>query len=337
MESDTKMTPQEPRTARPRMKAVARDRWGPPDVLRLEDAERPQPTEEQVLVRVHASSVNAYDWHMLSGKPYIARLGEGLRTPKTRVLGLDVAGIAEAVGTKVTDVKRGDRVFGARTGAFAEYIAGKNIVPMPNGLSFEEAAAVPTAGLTALQAVRDRGGVQPGHRVLVNGAGGGVGHFAVQIAKAFGAEVTAVTRAENAELMRSLGADHVIDYAREDFTRGRARYDVILDAGGNRSLSSMRRVVTSTGRLVLIAPARGQWIGPVVRIVAARLTSRFREQKAAGFLSRPNRDDYYAIKALIEAGKVRAVIDRTYPLAEVAEAIRYVEAGHARGKVVVTV
>ena len=320
-----------------RMKAAVRDRWGSPDVLRIEEVETPEPTDEQVLVRVHATSVNAYDWHMLSGKPYIARLGEGLRRPKTRVLGLDVAGVAEAVGPNVTDVRPGDRVFGARSGAFAEYVAGKNIVPMPGGLSFEEAAAVPTAGLTALQAIRDRGQVQPGQRVLVNGAGGGVGHFAVQLAKAFGAEVTAVTRTANIDLMRSLGADHVIDYTREDFTRGLTRYHVLLDAGGNRSLASMLRAVTPTGRLVLIAPARGQWIGPIVRIVGARLTSRFGAQNVAGFLAKPARDDYRAIAQLIEAGKVKPVIDRTYPLADVAEAIRYVEAGHARGKVVVTV
>ena len=319
------------------MKAIVKDRYGSPDVLRVEEVDRPEPTDEQVLVRVHATSVNAYDWHMLRGKPYSARLSEGLRTPKTRILGLDVAGVAEAVGARVTDVKPGDRVFGSRSGAFAEYIAGKTIIGMPVGLSFEQAAAVPTAGYTALQGVRDHGGVEAGQRVLINGAGGGVGTFAVQIAKALGAEVTAVTSTRNLELMTSLGADHVIDYTREDFTRTRRRYDVVLDAGGNRALSSMRRVVTPTGKLVLVAPARGEWIGPIVRIVGARLTSRLRAQEVRGFLAKPNREDLTVLRELIEAGRVSPVIDRTYPFDALPDAIRHVEAGRARGKVIVTV
>lgn len=319
------------------MQAIVNDRYGSPDVLELRDIDKPSVTDDGVLVRVRATSVNAYDWHMMRGLPYVARLSEGLRKPKTTVLGLDVAGTVEAVGRKVTHLKPGDDVFGSRSGAFAEYVSGRNFVPMPAGLTFEQAAAISTAGQTALQALRDKGGIRPGQRVLINGAGGGVGTFAVQLAKAFGADVTGVTSARNLDLVRSIGADQVIDYAREDFTRSGQRYDLILDAGGNHSLSSVRRVLTPEGTLVLIAPGPGQWIGPIARMLGAIVTSRFVGQRMLPFLSTVSKDDLLVLKELIEAGKVRPVIDRMYPLSEVPEAIRYVEAGHAGGKVVITV
>lgn len=318
------------------MKAIVNDRYGSPDGMELRDVDKPEVTDDGVLVRVRATSVNAYDWHMMRGKPYIARLS-GLRKPKTTVLGLDVAGIVEAVGANVTHLKPGDEVFGSRSGAFAEYVSGRNFVPMPAGFTFEQAAAVPCAGQTALQGLRDKGGIQAGQRVLINGAGGGVGTFAVQIAKAFGADVTGVTSTRNLEMVRSIGADHVIDYTREDFTRSGQRYDLILDPGGNRSLSDIRRVLTPEGTLVLVGPGSGQWVGPIARMLRAIVTSRFVGQRMLPFLSTVSKDDLLVLKELIEAGKVRPVIDRTYPLSEIPEAIRYLEAGHAQGKVVITV
>jgi NADPH:quinone reductase-like Zn-dependent oxidoreductase len=304
--------------------------------MRLAEVDKPKVADDRVLVRVHAASVNAYDWHILRGKPYIARLSEGLRRPKTTVLGLDVAGIAEAVGAGVTDIHPGDRVFGSRLGAFAEYVCGKNMVPMPAGLTFEQAAAVPTAGYTALQGLRDVGGLREGQRVLVNGAGGGVGHFAVQIAKAIGAEVTAVTSTKNIEMVRAIGADHVIDYTRDDFTRSPHGFDLIFDAGGNRSLRALRRALTPNGTAVLAAPAPGQWIDPLVRIAGAVVLSRLSRQQIRPFLAKPSKDDLLVLKELIEAGKLRPVIDRTYPFREIPQAVRHVETGQASGKVVIT-
>jgi NADPH:quinone reductase-like Zn-dependent oxidoreductase len=318
------------------MKAIVKDRYGSPDVLQLQQIDKPEVTDEGVLVRVRATSINAHDWHMLRGKPYLARLSEGFRAPKERQLGLDVAGIVEEVGASVAHVKPGDAVFGSRYGAFAEYVTSKNMVPMPAGLSFEQAAAVPTAGQTALQGLRDHGSLQAGQRVLIVGAGGGVGTFAVQIAKALGAEVTAVTRTRNVEMVRSIGADHVIDYLRDDFTRGTQRYDLILDIGGTRRLATMRRALAPMGRIVMVAPQPGQWIGPVVRILGAVITTRLGGKPARAFLAQVNRDDLLVLKELIEAGKVMPVIDRTYPFDQIPEAVRYVEAGHARGKVVIT-
>ena len=318
------------------MKAFVKDRYGPPDVMRMAELDKPEPTAEQVLVRLDASSVNAYDWHMLRGKPYLARLGEGLRTPKTRVLGLDVAGVVEGVGTNVTHVKPGDRVYGSRSGAFAEYVAGQSMVAMPENLSFEQAAAVPTAGQTALQGLRDHGALESGQRVLVNGAGGGVGSFAVQIAMAMGAEVTAVTNPRSVEVVRSLGAEHVIDYTRDDFTSGGGRYDLIFDAGGRTPLSRMRRALTPTGRIVLVAPAPGDWIGPIVRIVGAKLMSRLGRNHVGSYLATAGRPDLLELTQLIEAGKVTPVLDRTYPFDQTPEAIRHVESGGPSGKVVIT-
>jgi NADPH:quinone reductase-like Zn-dependent oxidoreductase len=319
------------------MRAFVRDRYGSPDVLRLERVERPTLTDDGVLVRVRATSVNALEWHTLRGKPYIARLTDGLRRPKSALLGTDVAGVVEAVGAKVTDLEPGDAVFGSRTGAFAEYVSGRNLVPMPKGLTFEQAAAVSVAGQTALQGLRDKGRLRAGQRVLINGAGGGVGTFAVQIAKALGAEVTAVTSTANLEMARSIGADHVLDYTRDDFTRSRGAYDLLLDIGGNRSLSSMRRALTRNGVVVLVAPSPGQWLGPVARVLGAVVTSRFTDRKVLPFLSSVRREDLFVLKELIEAGRVVPVIDRTYPFERLPDAIRHVETGNASGKVVITV
>jgi NADPH:quinone reductase-like Zn-dependent oxidoreductase len=295
----------------------------------------PTPTGEQVLVRVRASSANAHDWHMLRGKPYLARLSEGFLAPKSHEIGLDVAGVVEAVGAAVTHVKPGDLVFGSRYGAFAEYVAGKNMLPMPSGLSFEEAAAIPTAGFTALQGLRDRAQLQAGQRVAINGAGGGVGTFAVQIAKALGADVTAVTGPRAVEAIRSLGADRVIDYSREDFTSERGAYDVILDIGGNRRLSHLRRALTPTGRLVMVAPQPGNWIGPIARIAGAALTTRLGRQPAIPYLAVPNRDDLQVLADQTEAGKLRPIVDRVFPFEQVPAAIRYLESGGVIGKVVI--
>jgi NADPH:quinone reductase-like Zn-dependent oxidoreductase len=319
------------------MRAFARDRYGSPDVLELREVDKPELTDEGVLVRVHATSVNAHDWHMLRGKPYIARLDEGLRKPKSSVLGIDVAGTVEAVGAAVADLRPGDRVFGARSGAFAEFVFGRNMVPIPANLTFEQAAAVPVAGQTALQGLRDRARIQAGQRVLINGAGGGVGTFAVQIAKAHGAEVTAVTGPRSVEIVRSIGADRVIDYTADDFTREGERYDVIFDVGGNRLLSHLRRALAPDGTAILVAPAAGQWIGPIARVIGAVVTSRFNRQKVRPFLSSVSRDDLLVLKELIESGKVTPVVDRVYPFEELPEAIRHVEGGHAAGKVVISI
>jgi len=319
------------------MKAFVKDRYGSPDVLHIEEVAKPTPTDEGVLVRVRATALNAHDWHMLRGKPYLARLTEGFRAPKERQLGLDVAGIVEAVGANVTHVKPGDSVYGSRYGAFAEYVSGKSMVPMPANLTFEQAAAIPTAGQTAVQGLRDHGALQAGQRVLIIGAGGGVGTFAVQIAKALGADVTAATGTKNVEMVRSIGADHVIDYTREDFARGKKRYDLVLDIGGTRRLSTLRRVLTPTGRVVMIAPQPGQWIGPIVRIAGAFITNRLGRRPARAFLAEVSREDLLVLKELVEAGKVTPVIDRTYPFDQIPEGIRYMESGAVAGKVVVTV
>ena len=318
------------------MKAFVSDRYGSPDVMHLEEVPKPEATEERVLVRIHARSVNAHDWHMLRGKPYITRPSAGWTRPKDIVLGLDAAGVVEAIGPGVTDLAVGDEVFGSRSGAFAEYVSGKNFVRKPATLTFEAAAATPTAGFTALQALRDKAGVRPGEHVLVNGAGGGVGTFAVQIAKAMGAEVTAATSGGNLELMRSLGADHVVDHRREDVAAGSGRYDVILDVGGRPSLGRLARVLSPTGRLVIIGPGNGQWIGPIARIVGAVVRSRFSKQRLIPFLAHVDRDDLVVLRDYIESGAIRPVVDRTFPFEQIPDAVRYVEAGKAHGKVIVT-
>jgi NADPH:quinone reductase-like Zn-dependent oxidoreductase len=322
------------------MKAIVRHAYGSPDVLRLEDVEMPAVQDDGVLVRVRAASLNALDWHIMRGAPLLARMGDGLRTPKTAGLGVDVSGVVEAVGKEVTQLRPGDAVFGRAGGAFAEYVCGpvRSFVPKPANVSFEQAAAVAVAGCTALQGLRDRGQLTPGQRVLINGAGGGVGTFAVQIAKALGGQVTAVCGTHNVELIRSLGADRVIDYTREDFTRNGQRFDLILDVAANRSLAACRRVQEPGGTLVLIGAAgSGRSIVPIaMRIVGAKMWSRFGSRMSM-FMAKITREDLAVLKELIEAGKLIPVVDRTYPLSETAAAMRYLEQGHAQGKVVVTV
>jgi NADPH:quinone reductase-like Zn-dependent oxidoreductase len=325
------------------MKAIARDAYGSPELLELREIEKPAVGADGVLVRVRASSVNAYDWHLLRGLPYFVRLIEGLSTPKAKGLGGDVAGIVEAVGEDVTEFQPGDEVFGSKYGAFADYVRGRerNFAPKPAGLTFEEAAAIPLAGITALQALRDRGGIQSGQRVLINGAAGGVGTFSVQIAKAFGAVVTAVCSTRNVDLVRSLGADEVIDYAAEDFTRNGRRHELIFDIAGNRPLRDVRRALTRDGTLVLVGGGglsdSMAVFGPLTRTVKAVVVSPFVGQRLLPFLAKIRKEDLLALKELVENGKIRPVIDRTYSLREAPEAIRYLETGHARGKTVITV
>lgn len=321
------------------MKAIVRDRYGSPDVLGLREIEKPELTDDGMLVRVRATSVNPVDWHLMRGQPYLVRLSDGLRQPKNKFLGVDVAGVVEAVGKDVTDFQPGDEVFGSRSGAFAEFVVSTKRVfaHKPANISFPQAAAVPVAGTTALQALRDKGGITSGQKVLVNGAGGGVGTFAVQIAKSYGAEVTAVTSTPNLEMVRSIGADHVVDYTREDFTRGGQRYDLIVDVGGSPSLSRLRRAVTHDGTLVLVGAGLGNRLGPMARPLGSVVLRRFVKQRLVFFLAQTNKEDMLVLKELLETGKVVPVIDRTYPLSETPEAIRYLETGHARGKVVITV
>ncbi len=319
------------------MKAIVQEGYGPPEaVLRLAEVDRPKPDDHGVLVRVRAASVNALDWRRVRGSPFILRFGEGLRTPKKPGLGVDAAGHVEEVGGNVTDLRPGDEVFGVGTGAFAEYTTGRFFVPKPASLTFEQAAAVPVAGLTALQGLRDKGRVTPGQRVLVYGAGGGVGTFTVMVAKALGAEVTAATRPGKLDLVRSLGPDHVIDYTREDFTRGGRSYDVIVDVGGDRSLSACRRALAPGGTLVLAGAGYGA-SGPIGRVLAAIFRSGVLRQRIVPFISKETTEDLLALMDLIEAGKVTPAIDRTYPLAETPQAIRYLESGDVHGKVVIAV
>jgi NADPH:quinone reductase-like Zn-dependent oxidoreductase len=333
------------------MKAIVYHEYGSPDVLDLEDIDKPPVKEDEVLIRVHAASVNRLDWHLMRGSPYISRLQAGLRKPKDSVLGADVAGQVEAVGKAVTKFQQGDDVFGSLFGqgfgAFAEYVSVSDdfLELKPANLSFEQAAAVPLAALTALQGLRDHGRVAPGNKVLIIGASGGVGTFAVQIAKSFGAEVTGVCGARNVHMVRSIGADHVIDYTQEDFTEGGQRFDLVFETAGSHSPSEIRRVLTSKGTLVLIGHggSEGRWIGPLGRLIRALVLSRFVSQRMVSYTGKPNYSsgpnerDLATLKDLIEAGKMTPVIDRTYSLSETPEALRYLEEGHARGKVVITV
>ena len=322
------------------MKAIVFDRYGGPDVLELRELDTPQPKDDQVLVRVHAASVNPIDWHRLRGQPLFVRGSEGFRRPRNTGLGADLSGTVEQVGRDVTALRTGDEVFGMSIRTLAEYVAvaADGLVAKPATLTFEQAAAVPLAALTAAQALRRPGTLDPGRSVLVNGASGGVGTFAVQIAKALGAEVTAVCSTRNAELVRSLGADEVVDYTREDFTKRGRRYDLVVDTVMNRSLAALRRAAKEDGAIVLVGAAKGRSGGrPMLRFVRAMLGRRFASQEVLTFLTERNHDDLLLVKELIEAGKLTPVIDRTYPLAETADAIRYLEQGHARGKVVVAV
>jgi len=322
------------------MKAVVYCDYGSPDVLRVANIEKPLPGDDLVVVSVRAAAVNPLDWHYMRGTPYILRMGLGLRKPKVIQLGVDFAGVVESVGRNVTRFKPGDEVLGGRTGALAEYVSVREdraIVLKPANLTFEQAAAVPIAAITALQGLRDGGNIQPGQKVLINGASGGVGTFAVQIAKSFGADVTGVCSTRNVEMVRSLGADQVIDYTREDFTKSGQRYDLILDNVGNHSLSELKGVLTPTGKYVMIGGPSGRWLAPVPRVLRVLLVSRFVSRDMGFVAAELNQKDLTVLGDLMQAGKVTPVIDRRYPLSEAREAIRYLEAGHARGKVVITV
>ena len=319
------------------MQAITFHHYGSPDVLELAEVERPEVADDAVLVRLRAASVNALDWHRMRGQPLPVRTSDGLRAPKDPGLGVDAAGHVEAVGSNVNHVRPGDAVFGARLGAFAEYVAGRNFVPMPAGMTFEQAAAIPVAAITALQGLRDIGGLQAGQRVLINGASGGVGTYAVQIAKALGAHVTGVCSTANMETVRSIGADEAIDYTREDFTRSGGRYDLLFDIAGSRSLAASRRAVERDGTFVVVGGPGGRFISPADRMIKAAVMSRFVSQRMLSFLATITKDDLLVLKELAEGGKLRSVIDRTYPLRQVADAMRYVEGGHTRGKVVITI
>ncbi|MFD5013955.1 NAD(P)-dependent alcohol dehydrogenase [Streptomyces chartreusis] len=325
------------------MKAVIQDRYGSADVLEFRDVDRPVPTADEVLVRVHAASVNAYDWHLMHGDPVIGRTMMGFRRPKAPVRGRDFAGVVEEVGSGVTGLKAGDEVYGEADGAFAEYVCARadNVGPKPANLTFEQAAPIPLAGNTALIGLRDVARVQPGQTLLVNGASGGVGTFAVQLGKAYGTEVTAVCSTRNVDMVRSLGADRIIDYTQEDFTRGEARYDVVLDLVGNHSLGEFRRVLNPVGTLVLSGGGvyeGGSVVGPMGLFIKRRLVAPFaRNHRLLEIAARQSTANLEALRELAESGKIAPVVERTYPLSEAAEAIRYLEVEHARAKVVVTV
>jgi NADPH:quinone reductase-like Zn-dependent oxidoreductase len=323
------------------MQAIVSRCYGPPEVLRLEAIAKPVPKADELLVRVHAASVNPLDWHYMRGKPYLVRLSTGMGVPDVPRLGVDFAGTVEAVGNGVTHFKVGDEVFGGRTGAFAEYVTvreSRAVVLKPANVSFEQAASVPIAAISALQALRDKGHVQPGQKVLVNGASGGVGTFAVQIAKAFGAEVTGVCSTKNLSLVQSLGADHVVDYTRGDFTKGAQHYDLIFDTVGTHSLLEYRRVLNPKGSLVMVGSATvGDWIGFLITPLDAIILSQFVSQKFIPFLAELNPKDLSILGELMQSGKMTPYIDRRYSLKELPAAMRYVEAGHARGKVIITV
>jgi NADPH:quinone reductase-like Zn-dependent oxidoreductase len=319
------------------MKAIVQDRYGSTGVLEARDIDRPGIGDDEVLVQVHAASIHVGDWILMTGSPFVMRFATGLRKPKNRVPGTDIAGTVEAVGKGVRELAVGDEVFGWCTGAFAEYASAseQQLVRKPANLTFEQAAAVGVSATTALQLLRDDGKVQPGQKVLINGASGGVGTFAVQIARAFGAEVTGLTSTKNVEVVRSIGADHVIDYTKDDFTDGGPRYDLILDNVGNHSMAATRRALTPTGKL--ISNGGGHADGKLGRTLRTMLVSMFERQQAKPTVKTQNRDDLVALKELVEAGKVRPVIGATYPLGETPAAIGHVAGGHARGTVVVSV
>lgn len=327
------------------MKAIVHNRFGSPDVLRCEEIDKPAAGDNEVLIKVRAAAANPLDWKTLTGGPYLVRALLGLNKKKIRRMGVDVAGEVEAVGKNITRFKPGDEVFGTCREAFAEYArsseAGsfmKSALAMkPEKVTFEQAASAPIAALTALQGLRDKGHIQPGHKVLINGAAGGVGTFAVQIAKAYGAEVTAVCSTGNVDLVRSLGADRIIDYTKEDFTQGSDRYDIIFDAVGNRSLSESRRVLTPRGICIMVGAPKDIRVRDILAsLIKAMWLSQFGSQKLVTLLARSNEEDLRIIGELMASGKVTPVIDRRYTLSEVPEALRYLEAGHARGKVIIT-
>ncbi|WP_117213884.1 NAD(P)-dependent alcohol dehydrogenase [Allorhizocola rhizosphaerae] len=323
------------------MKAIVYRRYGTPEVLEAQEVPTPHAGEGQVLVRIRAAGVNPYDWHHLTGTPYFMRLMAGPRTPKRPILGVDFAGEVEAVGPGVTRLHVGDEVYGMRMGAFAEYMAVDEdlVETKPANISFEQASAVPLAALSALQALRDKGRVQAGQRVLINGASGGIGTFAVQLARWFGAEVTGVCSGRNAELVWSLGADRVIDYTRSDFVHSGQTYDLIVDVVGNRSIADRRRVLAPSGTLVVLSgPKTGRWLGPLPATVRLAVAARFcGRQRLTGMLTRASRADLALLRELIEAGKVVPVVEKVYPMHEINEAMRHGGQGHAKAKIVVAV
>jgi NADPH:quinone reductase-like Zn-dependent oxidoreductase len=323
------------------MRAIVQHGYGGPDVLELRDIDRPAVTDDGVLVRVRAASVNPVDWHLMTGKPYIARPSFGLLKPKQEVLGVDFAGTVESVGKNVTQFQPGDEVFGGRTGSFAEYLCvaeDQAVALKPANLTFEEVAAVPVAAVTALQGLRDHGHIQEGQEVLINGASGGVGTFAVQIARSFGAKVTAVCSSRNVDMVRALGADTVINYTKEDFTRGNQRYDLMVDIAGSRSWPECRRVLKPQATLVMVGgPDTNRLLGPLSHLAKVRLASMRSSQKIAFFVAKLGKADMLVLQELLEAGKVRPVVERRYEMSEIADAVRYLGEGHAQGKIVITV
>jgi NADPH:quinone reductase-like Zn-dependent oxidoreductase len=322
------------------MKGLVARCYGAPEVLKLEQIAKPTPEDDQLLVKVHAAALNPVDRHYMRGSPYVMRLMSGLGSPNDPHVGVDFAGTVAAVGKNVTRFKPGDEVFGGANGAVAEYVVvreSRGVALKPANVTFEQAGSVGIAALTALQGLRDHGGLKPGHKVLINGASGGVGTFAVQIAKHLGAEVTGVCSTRNVELVRSLGADHVIDYTQQDFAAGAERYDIVLDNVANRSLSDLRQVLKPTGAIVIIGGAKGDWVGPFWPPLKAAMLQPFVDQRMGTFMAKLTKDDMQLLGELMEAGKVTPVVDRRYALEEAAKAMAYLEAGRARGKVVVNV
>ena len=320
------------------MKAITYRCYGSADVLEFRDVEKPSPKDDEVLIKVQAASVNPLDWHYMRGSPYFMRLGSGIGAPDDTSLGVDFSGTVEAVGTSVEQFKPGDEVFGGTSGAFAEYVTireDRGLAMKPANMTFEQAASVPIAGITALQALRDHGKIEAGQKVLINGASGGVGTFAVQIAKSFAAEVTGVCSTRNLEMVRSLGADHVIDYKHEDYTENGQQYDLIIDMVGNHSLRKNRRVLAPAGRLVIVGGPKGDWIGPMAGLINAMVLSPFVDQEFGMILATLRQQDLVTVSDLMQTGMVTPVIDRRYALSEVPAAIRYSEEGHARGKIVI--
>jgi NADPH:quinone reductase-like Zn-dependent oxidoreductase len=321
------------------MKGIVFHCYGSPDVLKLEQVAKPTPADDQLLVKVHAAALNPLDWHYMRGSPYLMRISSGFGAPKDPRVGVDFAGTVEAVGKNVTQFKPGDEVFGGADGAVAEYVVvreSRAVALKPTNMSFEQAASVPIAAITALQGLRDEGSIKPGQKVLINGASGGVGTFAVQLAKHYGAEVTGVCSTRNVELVRSLGADRVIDYTQDDFTQTDERYDIILDNVANRSLADLRRVLKPNGALVIAGGAKGDWIGPLLPPLKVTILNHFVDQKLGFFIARLEQSDMKFLGELMQTGKMTPVIDRRYALGEAAKAMEYLEAGRARGKVIVS-
>ncbi|MCP3997587.1 MAG: NAD(P)-dependent alcohol dehydrogenase [bacterium] len=322
------------------MKAITLYEYGGPEKLKFEDVDKPVPNDDEVLVEVKAASLNIADWHMMTGTPYMVRLmGSGFRRPKSNRVGKDVSGVVEAVGNAVTRFEPGDEVFGEINGSFAEYAVAKEkwLVKKPSNVSHEEAAAVPLAGFTALQGLRDHGQLQPGGKVLINGASGAVGTWTVQIAKAMGAEVTAVCSTHNVEAAREMGADHVVDYTKDDFAKLNTKFDVMVDNVGNRKLSQCRDLLVDGGRYVMVSGPKRKWLGPMGRMLAAQFIFMRRSQKFVWYVANVNLEDLEHLRDLVEQGEISAVIDRRYSLSEVPDAFRYLGEGHARAKLVVTV